>query len=336
MSTKSCTKHIKMEEQLLVPKEEVFEELEVTLEPDCNNKELIVPKDEFSNTSPHSDTASDQQMCKPIKTETILSNEIVELQKVIKSSEDTEVSAGCLRTHIKWKPSEDEASLTADTAHTLGTRVQKRCVQRRRDRAAEKKKRYCCNVCDKTCKSKSVLHVHMRTHTGERPYTCDLCHVKFLQKGHLDVHMRSHTGEKPHSCDLCGVTCARKSSLTIHMRTHTGEKPHSCDVCHTKFSQKGSLNAHMRTHTGDKPYVCGQCQAKFAQKSSLNAHMTTHSGVKPHSCDVCQATFARKDQLRVHMTSHTGVKPHSCDLCQARFVQKAHLNAHMRTHWKKT
>ncbi|XP_069364397.1 zinc finger protein 239-like isoform X3 [Maniola hyperantus] len=313
MSTKSCTKHIKMEEQLLVPKEEVFEELEVTLEPDCNNKELIVPKDEFSNTSPHSDTASDQQMCKPIKTETILSNEIVELQKVIKSSEDTEVSAGCLRTHIKRKPAQAEASLSIESAHTLNDPVRKR--------RAPRHGRVCCNVCRKAYRSKKALVVHMRTHTGEKPYTCDHCQAKFSRRGCLIEHIRTHTGEKPYACCKCRAKFSQKSSLDVHIRTHTGDKPYACGKCQAKFSQKGNLMTHMRTHTGEKPYACCKCQAKFAQKHSLNVHMRTHTA---YLCDLCHTKFLQKGHSKRDMMTDRGEQSHFCDLCHTQYARISH------------
>ncbi|XP_069364385.1 zinc finger protein 182-like isoform X2 [Maniola hyperantus] len=178
-----------MEEQLLVPKVEVLEELEVTFEPDCeDNKEFIVPKVEFSNTSPHLDTASDQQMCKPIKTETILSKEIVELRKAIKSSEDNEVSAGCLRTHIKREPAEAGPSLSTDDGQTLDARVREGS-----SRASDADALHRCSVCRKDCRCKSALLVHMKTHTTEKPFACDQCQAKFSRRGYLTDHIRIHT-----------------------------------------------------------------------------------------------------------------------------------------------
>ncbi|XP_069364388.1 uncharacterized protein [Maniola hyperantus] len=112
---------------LIEPKEEMLEDLEVADEGD-DDKDFIVPKEELSNSSPHLEQWNDQQvsMLMPIKIKTILSKEIVELQKVFKSSEDTEVSARCLRTHINLEPTESyllHASLPTDGAQTLGARL---------------------------------------------------------------------------------------------------------------------------------------------------------------------------------------------------------------------
>jgi len=71
-------------------------------------------------------------------------------------------------------------------------------------RAARRRSRHECAECGKCFENKTLLTIHGRTHSGERPYACSVCDKRFTQQGHLSRHNRIHTGEKMHQCSLCG------------------------------------------------------------------------------------------------------------------------------------
>ena len=52
--------------------------------------------------------------------------------------------------------------------------------------------KFFCDACDKGFPSQSLLSIHFRVHTGEKPYECIYCQKTFTQKGNLKGHLAKH------------------------------------------------------------------------------------------------------------------------------------------------
>lgn len=164
---------------------------------------------------------------------------------------------------------------------------------------------YCCNICNKNFKVRSVLTRHMKTHTGEKPYRCSVCGKSFIQRSYLHTHMNSHSEQKPYTCRFCGKGFTQLGNMNVHIRIHTGERPHRCGECGKNFREKADLVKHKIIHTGEKPYACSVCNMKFSAQSNLTRHMRTHSGERPYSCTVCGKRFIQRSHLVIHVKRHS-------------------------------
>ncbi|KAL1477376.1 hypothetical protein MTO96_035779 [Rhipicephalus appendiculatus] len=100
-------------------------------------------------------------------------------------------------------------------------------VQNVADRRDQPSKRglFQCPHCPYIAHYASVLDIHLRRHSGEKPFRCSVCPAAFAQVGTYNRHLRTHTGEKPFTCDLCPFSTAHRKSLFQHRATHARSRP---------------------------------------------------------------------------------------------------------------
>ena len=57
--------------------------------------------------------------------------------------------------------------------------------------AKRKRTQHECDVCDKAFRTSSILKLHMRIHTNEKPYECDVCEKRYRHADSLKYNMRT-------------------------------------------------------------------------------------------------------------------------------------------------
>ncbi|KAK9513581.1 hypothetical protein VZT92_027102 [Zoarces viviparus] len=165
-------------------------------------------------------------------------------------------------------------------------------------------KSYKCSECGKTFRHRSVLELHMRIHSKDKPYQCKVCGKGFRFGSYLQQHLIIHTGKKPYKCPDCGKDFAFMQNMKTHQKLHQ-EKPFRCTSCRKGYSNETQLQHHMLSHNGDKPHKCDLCDKSFGLAYLLRDHMNTHTGDRPHRCDECHKSFSWFSSLLVHQKIHT-------------------------------
>nr|CAB3267972.1 zinc finger protein 236 [Phallusia mammillata] len=148
-----------------------------------------------------------------------------------------------------------------------------------------------CRFCLKWFKYRSVLGIHMRSHTGERPYKCSYCGYAGTQHNCLKLHIQRH-----HPKEYMATHNNMIMQNKIHLQTAASVpklinsrdesllneqaakfSPAHCPICGRVSPSPGYLKIHMRSHKKTLDHVCHICGRGFKEYWYLSTHLRTHN-----------------------------------------------------------
>jgi len=185
---------------------------------------------------------------------------------------------------------------------------------------------YVCEECGKECSTPQSLSTHRRSHmpASSFPYSCNFCPKRFPHVSLLQIHERVHTGEKPFQCNDCGQCFGSQSSLIKHNRNiHTPEDqmPYKCSECGKTFSKarRKVYFGHLKQHSGIKDHICPLCNAAFSSRGYLGNHFKKvhkrklyevekelQSKIEAGNKDMPQQRYVQEYQMKVEAVQTQG------------------------------
>lgn len=216
-----------------------------------------------------------------------------------------------------WRCEECNVTFFYEHSHILHVNEHQRCYNCEHCSSKFKEKsnlvshikrrhRCVCDICGNSYGSQSILKVHQRSHTGERPFHCTMCDKRLISSDALKVHLKyvhNAFGNISKICTICNKTFNSKNGFVRHNRIHTGEL-FECTIhgCGKKFTGKSVLKKHIElVHDDVRAYSCTLCIKKYKSNAHLTKHVETEHLKLRYLCPICNKTITNRWDFNYHV-----------------------------------